>query len=183
MSVNYTISAVLAGVVREKAPGALTVFGGIHPTIAPEETIADPLVDVLCRGEGEGAMTDLLAALDAGADYASVPGLWVKRGAEIARNPLRPLLQDIDALPFPDRGILAPGRLQAELYGINMLTSRGCPFPCSYCQNEFLMDLYERLGEVRPLPVDRQRLRRDRRGHRRVQALADLVLGRILHPE
>ena len=155
MSVNYTISAVLAGVVREKAPRALTVFGGIHPTIAPEETIRDPRVDILCRGEGEGAMTDLLAALDAGADYSSVAGLWVKRGAEIVRNPLRPLLQDMDTLPFPDRGIMAPGRLQAELYGINMLTSRGCPFPCSYCQNEYLMGLYDGLGKfVRYRSID-----------------------------
>jgi radical SAM superfamily enzyme YgiQ (UPF0313 family) len=146
MSVNYTISAVLAGVAREKAPGALTVFGGIHPTIAPEQTIADPLVDILCRGDGEGALTELLAALDAGADYGAIPGLWVKRGGATFRNPMRNLLQDIDALPFPDREILDPGRLQAELYGVNMLTSRGCPFPCSYCQNEFLMDIHAGLG-------------------------------------
>jgi len=146
MSVNYTISAVLAEVVRAKAPAALTVFGGIHPTIAPEDTIADPRVDILCRGEGEGAMTDLLAAFDAGSDYGGIPGLWVKRGGETRRNPMRPLLQEIDTLPFPDRAIMAPGRLQAELYGINMLTSRGGPFPCSYCQNEFLMDIYSGLG-------------------------------------
>jgi radical SAM superfamily enzyme YgiQ (UPF0313 family) len=146
MSVNYKISAILAGVVKEKRPDALNIFGGIHPTIAPEDTIRDPVVDIICRGEGEGAMTELLSVLDAGSDYAKIPGLWVKRNGVVTQNAVRPLVQDIDSLPFPDRDLLDPARLQAELYGINMLSSRGCPFPCSYCQNEFLMDLYKGQG-------------------------------------
>jgi radical SAM superfamily enzyme YgiQ (UPF0313 family) len=155
MSVNTKISAVLAERVRALCPAALVIFGGIHPTIAPKETIADPRVDVLCLGEGEGAMTDWLAALDGGGDPTRIPGLWVKTDGRITRNATRPLLQEIDPLPFPDRGLLDPKRMDAELYGVNMLTSRGCPFPCTYCQNEFLMNMYKGLGRfVRTRSID-----------------------------
>lgn len=146
MSVNYKIAAVLAGVVKENRPEALTIFGGIHPTIAPEETLQDPLVDLICRGEGEETMTEFLSALDAGSDYSAIAGLWVKKDGTVRKNPMRPLIQDLDRLPFPARGLLDPRRLQAELYGINLLSSRGCSFPCSYCQNEFLMELYRGQG-------------------------------------
>lgn len=155
MSVNYRIAAVLAGTAKARHPEGLTIFGGIHPTIAPEATLQDPEVDIVCRGEGEAAMIDLLGALEAGADYASIPGLWVKRGGAITRNPVRPLEQNLDALPFPARSLLDPRRLQAELYGINLLSARGCPFPCTYCQNEYLMDLYRGQGRfVRYRTVD-----------------------------
>lgn len=155
MSVNTKISTVLAGRVRALRPDALNIFGGIHPTIVPEETIADPRVDAICLGEGEGAMTEWLAALDGGGDPSRIPGLWIKTGGTIRRNATRPLLQDIDPLPIPDRGLLDPKRMDAELYGVNVLTSRGCPFPCTYCQNEFLMDMYKGLGRfVRYRSID-----------------------------
>ena len=146
MSVNLRIARLLAGAAKRLRPEAFVIFGGIHPTIAPEETIREEPVDALCLGEGEESMTELLAALEAGRDPAGLPGLWVKSQGRISRNPVRPLLQDIDRLPFPDRAALPPERLQAELYGVNLLSSRGCPFPCAYCQNEFLMDLYRGRG-------------------------------------
>jgi anaerobic magnesium-protoporphyrin IX monomethyl ester cyclase len=146
MSVNYKIASVLAREVKDALPGALTIFGGIHPTIAPEETIADPVVDIVCRGEGEDTLAELLAALEERSDFTKIAGLWVKRNGEVTRNPVRPLIEDIDRIPFPDRDLLAPERLKAELYGINMLASRGCSFPCSYCQNEYLMNLYRGKG-------------------------------------
>ena len=146
MSVNMKIALILAGSVKRLRPESPVLFGGIHPTIAPKETIGEDAVDAICIGEGEESLTELLAALDRGRDYRTLPGLWVKSGGQVFRNPVRPLVQDVDALPFPDRDALPPERLQAELYGINVLSSRGCPFPCAYCQNEFLMDLYRGQG-------------------------------------
>jgi radical SAM superfamily enzyme YgiQ (UPF0313 family) len=155
MSVNYRIALELARLTKKTSPDVWTVFGGIHPTIAPEETIQEGAIDVLCRGEGEASFTEFLSALDRGGDYARIPGLWIKRNGQVFRNPMRPLIEDLDKIPFPDRGLLDPGRLRAELYGINLLSSRGCPFPCSYCQNEYLMDLYRGFGRfVRYRSID-----------------------------
>ncbi len=146
MSVNLKIALILAASVKRLRPEALVLFGGIHPTIAPEDTIREDAVDAICIGEGEESLTQLLAALDGGRDHTALPGLWVKSDGRVFRNPVRPLVQAVDGLPFPDRDALPAERLQAELYGINILASRGCPFPCAYCQNEFLMDLYRGQG-------------------------------------
>jgi anaerobic magnesium-protoporphyrin IX monomethyl ester cyclase len=146
MSVNSRIALLLAASVKRLRPEAVVLFGGIHPTVAPEETIREKDVDLVCIGEGEETVTELLAALDGGGDLTGLPGLWVKAGGRIFRNPVRPLIQNLDSIPFPDRDVLAPERLRAELYGINLISSRGCPFPCSYCQNKFLMDLYRGRG-------------------------------------
>ena len=142
MSVNSRIALLLAESVKRLRPETLVLFGGIHPTVAPEETIGEKNVDALAIGEGEESIAELLAALDGGRDLTALAGLWVKAGGRVFRNPVRPLIQDVDSIPFPDRGALPPERLQAELYGVNLISSRGCPFPCAYCQNKFLMDLY-----------------------------------------
>lgn len=146
MSVSYRIAVILAEIAKSRFPQALVVFGGIHPTIAPEETIREECIDIICRGEGEESMTEFLGRFDRGEDFTQTRGLWVKRQGKIFRNPVRPLMENIDAIPFPHRDALFFARLGAELYGINILTSRGCPFPCSYCQNEYLMDLYKGQG-------------------------------------
>jgi anaerobic magnesium-protoporphyrin IX monomethyl ester cyclase len=142
MSVNSRIALLLAASVKRLRPEALVLFGGIHPTIAPEETIREAPVDMLCLGEGDATVAELLSALAEGHDATCLPGLWVKAGGRVRRNPIRPLIQDLDALPFPDRDALPADLLKAELYGINLVSSRGCPFPCAYCQNKFLMNLY-----------------------------------------
>jgi radical SAM superfamily enzyme YgiQ (UPF0313 family) len=155
MSVNFRIALELAQLSKRISPEVRTVFGGIHPTIAPEETISEGAIDAICRGEGEESFSEFLAALDHGGDDTRIPGLWTKRDGTIFRNPMRPLIEDLDKIPFPDRDLIDPTRLRAELYGVNLLSSRGCPFPCAYCQNEYLMDLYRGYGRfVRYRSID-----------------------------
>jgi len=147
MSVNLKVALILSQLTKQLLPQAVTIFGGIHPTIAPESTIREPSVDIVCRGEGEETIVEFLSQFDRQEDYSQVRGLWVKTEREIIRNPIRPLIQDLDSIPFPDRDVLPSRCLQAELYGINLLLSRGCPYPCTYCQNEFLMGLYRGAGQ------------------------------------
>ncbi len=81
-----------------------TVFGGFHPTLAPESVIVDPATDIVCRGEGEFAMLELIEAIEKQKDYRKIPNLWVKKqNGEIIKNQLRPLIENLDSLPFPDR--------------------------------------------------------------------------------
>ncbi len=128
--------------------GLTVIVGGMHATLAAEETIAEPCFDMLCVGEGEGAMVELADALEAGRDFCGIANLWVKRGGEVARNPVRPLLEDLDSLPFVDRESFAFAEILRRQDGkCSMLSGRGCPYGCTYCANKGLSDLYRGKGK------------------------------------
>ena len=119
------------------------VFGGPHPTFFPE-MVEEEGVEAACRGEGEGAILDIARALDAGRPLDDIANLWVKLpDGSVRKNPLRPLVADLDALPFPDRELrYAADRPSREYPVKSFLASRGCPFRCSYCFNAGYAELY-----------------------------------------
>jgi len=145
MTVGYNLAKELAYVVKNK--GIKVIFGGIHPTIAPEQTIAESFVDFICVGEGEISCVNFLNYYFMGKDYTRVKGVWGKdENGNIHRNDIEGLITDLDSIPFPDRDALDSHYYNAELTGANVLTSRGCPYPCSFCQNKFLLKLYKGKG-------------------------------------
>ncbi|MDP2690462.1 MAG: radical SAM protein, partial [Deltaproteobacteria bacterium] len=121
-----------------------TIYGGIHPTIAPEESIATGGIDAICQGEGDEAIVAYAKAFESGGDTASVHNFWVKRGEKIHRNPIRPLVEDLDKLPFPDFDLFRYDRLDEYVYlkSAFVMCSRGCHFNCSYCCNHQLREIY-----------------------------------------
>lgn len=126
---------------------AFTVFGGPFPTLNPEFLEEEPHLDALCVGEGELPMTELLDRLGQEKDPGDIPGLWVRRGSEIIKNPTPPFLPELDALPFVDRSIFAEAP-EIRHVGITQIChrnsfriSRGCPYGCTFCSNQ-------RLGRV-----------------------------------
>lgn len=127
--------------------GLPIAIGGIHATLAPEEAMAEPSFDLLCRGEAEGAMVELADAMERGADYSGIQNLWVRRGAEVIKNEVRPLVEDLDSLPFPDRdGFPFEWILEQREGNCSILSGRGCPYGCTYCANEGLRTLYRDKG-------------------------------------
>lgn len=133
---------------------SLVIWGGIHPTILPESCVND--ADILCIGEGEGAITDLARSLREDRSYYSINNLWARDGDCIIKNPLRPLIQDLDSVPFPSYGndsyyfidsntIKRKDPLLYDHY-LFVQSSRGCPYVCSYCVNSLLHPLFENLG-------------------------------------
>ena len=109
------------------------ILGGPHPTLLPEYVIRDPLVDMICIGEGEAPLTALAADLEAGRCGKDVPGLWVKdRGALHKNRPAKPIT-DLDRLPLPNKEpFYKAGCFRNR---VSVLTSRGCPFRCTFCCN------------------------------------------------
>jgi len=144
----------LARSLRPFFPG-LILLGGPHPTYFPE-VIQDPGLDVICRGEGEKPLADLLDCLDRGEDFTRVRGLWVKREGEVVENPPADLIEDLDSIPFPDRGLLeAADPFLGRSAMRRLVTMRGCPYRCAYCYNGTLQDLLHGHGRyLRQRSVD-----------------------------
>jgi anaerobic magnesium-protoporphyrin IX monomethyl ester cyclase len=129
----------LAGIVKNRFPSIPIVFGGIHPTIAPQQTIANNSIDFVALGEAEHTIVELVAALSANPqDCENVPGLMLKHNGEIITTAPRQLERDLDSFPFPafdllgDLGPYCPPDA-ARLPALPLMTSRGCPGRCTYC--------------------------------------------------
>lgn len=119
----------------------VSLLGGPHPTFFPE-IIEQDEVDIICRGEGDDAVVDLMERIKEGRDYSDIANLWVKKDGQIHRNPMRPLIQDLDRLPFPDRASFLKYYAYKHSSVKHFLASRGCPYDCTYCFNHMLKKLY-----------------------------------------
>lgn len=127
------------------------IFGGPHPTFSPE-TLEEYPLDAICIGEGEAAIVDLANRLDQGqslADIREIPGIWIKTNGTISRNPVAPLIEDLDQLAFPDRSIFYCYKQLGSSGLKTFLAGRGCPYQCSYCFNHAFNNIYK--GKGRPL--------------------------------
>lgn len=125
--------------------GIRNIFGGAHPTFFPE-FIEEDGVDMILRGEGEESIVEVLDLLERKRPPEQVPNVWFKNDG-ICRNEVRPLRSDLDDYPFPDRGLYRQldGRLDRGVR--NVLTSRGCPWHCSFCFEDSMRELYKGKGK------------------------------------
>jgi anaerobic magnesium-protoporphyrin IX monomethyl ester cyclase len=122
------------------------VLGGTHATLNPEEMLAHPEVDVVCRGEGEAPLLELAEAVDEGRDWGGIANLWSRRDGVVVRNELRDLVSDLDTLPLPDRELYAGYPALRALGKRPLHMGRGCPYGCSYCHNARKRELYHGKG-------------------------------------
>jgi len=121
------------------------IFGGAHTTFFPEFIEADG-VDMVVRGEGEEAVVDLLNRINRNESPVDIPNLWWKNGG-IYKNDVRPLRSELDDYPFPDRTLYDGLRGRLDRSVRNVITSRGCPWHCSFCFEDAMRELYEGKGK------------------------------------
>ena len=123
-------------VAKELAPKAVRVIGGPHATALPEHTLRDSEADVLVYGEGELTALDLADAIHRDAQLSQIPGLYLRRNGRASATEPRAFIEDLDELPAPARHRLPhlPRYIDALGGSIGMLTRRGCPGKCMYCQ-------------------------------------------------
>jgi anaerobic magnesium-protoporphyrin IX monomethyl ester cyclase len=138
---SYPYAKMLARQIRAAHATVRLAFGGVFASLnAQLVKLQCPEVDFVCRGDGEQLLLDLLERLD---DPATVAGITWARDGELVHNPNRVLDRALDQWPFPDRESLAldfvesmpldvPAVLSMERF-TTMQTSRGCPWPCVFC--------------------------------------------------
>ena len=143
---DFTYACHIANVFK-KHFNVPIIAGGFHPTIAPEETISQKCFDMICVGEGDEAFVELVEKLEKGQPTDKVKNIWSKKNGEVIKNPIRNLVEDLDALPFPDRDIFDYEKYLQWNHGTaTFISTRGCPFQCTYCINHFLMKKYKGKG-------------------------------------
>jgi len=160
--------------ITQKLKSSLTVpviWGGIHPTIRPEESLTH--ADIVCVGDGEDAVLELANRLEKGLPYFDIKNLWFKEKDKIIKNSPRNLPQSLDVYPMPDysfqdhyimhgrgiepltydltKAILEKGTVSHYLkrIGYQTMTGRGCPHQCTYCINDTLKGIYNNENYLR----------------------------------
>ncbi|MCP8320696.1 MAG: cobalamin-dependent protein [archaeon] len=138
---TYTV-AQTCSIVKKVKPDALTVVGGQHFTVTAQESLkAYPEIDVIVRGEGEQTLLELVDALIKNESLSKIKGISLRCDGEIIHNPERPLIEDLDDLPFPGYHFVEDF---VHRYHFTMMAgsktryaliegSRGCPHRCTFC--------------------------------------------------
>lgn len=132
----------------KRSLGVPVVVGGPHTTFAPDLAL-HPSVDFVCRGEGEGALLDLLEGLERRGDPSGIPNLALREEGGLRVNPLRPYVNPLDDLPDPDFSPYARYRVIRDYYreAYPILAGRGCPYDCVFCFVPAYRALYSGQGK------------------------------------
>jgi radical SAM superfamily enzyme YgiQ (UPF0313 family) len=136
----------LCALVKKEMPAVRTIIGGAYPTLYPD-IFENKAFDFMCRGEGEVPLVELARALDNGTPINDIPNIYSRNGNDgIIANELRPLMDDLDDLPLPERRHHYAHAFLRNQRRKNFIATRGCPFNCSYCYVSAMREIYKDKG-------------------------------------
>ena len=134
-------AALISNEVKKENPNVTIVFGNYYATFNPERILRKyPSVDIIVRGEGEQTVVDLASCFENRGRLKDVLGISFRDGSNVASTGDRPLIQDLDCLPFPDRSLIDE-TYHSVIVGANvaprkftsLVSSRGCVYRCRFC--------------------------------------------------
>lgn len=133
----------VAQIIKDINKDIKVVLGGAQATLEPKKTISDKNVDFCVYGEGEITFGNLLKALKGRQNLKNLKGIVWKNKGKIIINKPQELIKDLDSLPLPARHLFPMNKYHssANLRGertLNIVTSRGCPYMCSYCAGSLI---------------------------------------------
>jgi len=138
---SFSEALNIAKQAKTENPNLVIVFGNYHATFNAERIIEKyPFIDIIVRGEGERTSLELVRCLEKGGNLKDVAGITFRNNDKAVSTVESPLLRDLDGLPIPDRNLI-DARYSSDIFGIKVATkkftsivsSRGCPFGCSFC--------------------------------------------------
>ncbi|MBF0343772.1 MAG: cobalamin-dependent protein [Nitrospirae bacterium] len=165
---NFSRAIELAKLCKGHSP-AKVVMGGVHVSAIPEfviQTYSD-FIDCVVIGEGEHSMLELVNAYQNNASLAGVNGIIYKAGNAVIRNGIRPYIEDMDTIPFPARDLIPQRLFVPNMHNVRyrscmtILTSRGCPFNCSFCAARIVSGKRYRMHSAQYVLEEMQMLKRD----------------------
>ncbi|MFA5020216.1 MAG: radical SAM protein [Candidatus Pacearchaeota archaeon] len=144
---------------------AITLLGGVHATITPEDCLKTDLIDFVIRGEGELTIVELLDAIEKKKQISSIKGISYKKNNKIIHNKDRELIQNLDDIPFPARHLFNQQKYTYPDSLLNpvmpIMTSRGCPHMCTYCCTKLIFSRRVRFRSAKNVVDEIQQLIRD----------------------
>jgi anaerobic magnesium-protoporphyrin IX monomethyl ester cyclase len=135
----YYEALAIASIAKKHNPNVITICGGAHSTWLPEETLADSEFDMVCIGEGDITISELVS----GKLPETIDGLVVKKNGSFLHTPTRKLIANLDDLQFPAYDLYPihrykSTRLTSKRDPVGFIeTSRGCPYTCTFCSHIF----------------------------------------------
>jgi radical SAM superfamily enzyme YgiQ (UPF0313 family) len=159
---NYSTTKRFFERVRKENPRAVLLAGGPYASVGPNDVLK--IADIVVREEADETIVELLAALEAGAPLDDIAGISFNRNGGVVHNPRRPFLKqpgiihDLDLLVGFKRLSLPMQILRkGGIYSGQAATSRGCPFPCTFCYENMLGGTGFRSCGVEPFIEDMRR--------------------------
>lgn len=138
-SYNQTLN--LAKQAKQQNPNLTIALGNYHATFNAERILKKyPYIDIIVRGEGEGSVSDLAKSIGNKGKLRKIPGLTFRNSGHVVSTQDAPLIGNVDSLPIPDRDLMG-AEYTSEIFGVqvasrrftSVISSRGCPFRCSFC--------------------------------------------------
>ena len=134
LTLNSGRAYELSKKIKSIDPKTITILGGIHPTVIPEEAIAEKSVDFLIRGEGEETLKELITSIKNKKSYKNILGITYRDKGKVINNPPRPMIENLDEIPPFPYEIFAKNLDKYPNFA-GVFGSRGCPYGCTFCSS------------------------------------------------